>query len=159
MLTHFSVPAPPMETLYPISLPLPLQGCSPTHPLTPASLPSHSPTLEHQTFTGTRASSPIDAPKGRPLLHMQLEPCVSLQVYSMVSGLVSRSSEGFSCLLLLFFPWGCIPLQLIQYFLLLLHWRPHSQSNGWLRTPKSVFVRHWQSLSGDSYIRLLSAST
>jgi hypothetical protein len=30
---------------------------------------------------------------------------------------------------------------------------------GWLRASASVFVRHWQSLSGDSCIRLLSAST
>jgi hypothetical protein len=34
-----------------------------------------------------------------------------------------------------------------------------AQFNGWLGTSTSVFVRHWQSLSGDSYIRLLSAST
>jgi hypothetical protein len=34
---------------------------------------------------------------------------------------------------------------------------PHAQSNGWLWSSASVFVRLWQSLSGDSYIRLLSA--
>ena len=34
-----------------------------------------------------------------------------------------------------------------------------SQSNGWLGASTFVFVRHWQSLSGDSYIRHLSAST
>jgi hypothetical protein len=37
--------------------------------------------------------------------------------------------------------------------------RPCIPSNGWLRTSISVFVRHWQSLSGDSYIRILSSST
>jgi hypothetical protein len=31
--------------------------------------------------------------------------------------------------------------------------------NGWLQASTSVFVKHWQSLSGDSYTRLLSAST
>ena len=36
----------------------------------------HSPTLQHQAFTGTRASPPIDAQQGHPLLHMQLEPWV-----------------------------------------------------------------------------------
>jgi hypothetical protein len=39
-----------------------------------------------------------------------------------------------------------------------LHWGPCAQSNGWLRASTSVFVRHWQSLLTDSYIRLLSAS-
>ena len=36
---------------------------------------------------------------------------------------------------------------------------PCAQSNGWLWVSTSVFVRHWQSLSEDSYIRLLSSST
>ena len=40
------------------------------------------------------------------------------------------------------------------WVLLLDHWRPCAQSNGWLWASTSVFVRHWQSLSGDSYIRL-----
>jgi hypothetical protein len=36
---------------------------------------------------------------------------------------------------------------------------PCAQSNGWLKVSTSVFVRLWQSLSGDSHIRLPSAST
>jgi hypothetical protein len=52
----------------------------PTHPHTPSSLPWHSPTLGHQAFTGPRVSSPIDTPQGHPLLHMQMEPWVSLCV-------------------------------------------------------------------------------
>jgi hypothetical protein len=36
---------------------------------------------------------------------------------------------------------------------------PCAQSNGWLQASTSVFVRFWQSLSGDSHIRLPSAST
>jgi hypothetical protein len=43
-----------------------------TYPPTPASQPSHSPTLGHQPFTGPK-TSPIDAQQGHPLLHMQLE--------------------------------------------------------------------------------------
>ena len=35
----------------------------------------------------------------------------------------------------------------------------NAQSNGWLQASASVFVRFWQSLSGDSYIRLLSVCT
>jgi hypothetical protein len=37
--------------------------------------------------------------------------------------------------------------------------RTPAKSNGWLWSSISGFVRLWQSLSGDSYIRLLSAST
>jgi hypothetical protein len=47
----------------------------PTHPLT--SPPSNSPTLEHPLrLQGPRASPPIDAWQGHPLLHVQLGPCV-----------------------------------------------------------------------------------
>jgi hypothetical protein len=40
----------------------------PTHSL-PASPPLHYPTLENLAFTKPRASSPIDARQGHPLLH------------------------------------------------------------------------------------------
>jgi hypothetical protein len=43
------------------------------NPPTPTSWPWHSPILGHRTFTGPRASLPIDDPLGHPLLHMQLE--------------------------------------------------------------------------------------
>jgi hypothetical protein len=50
------------------------------NPPTPASWPWQSPILGHRTFTGPRASPPIDDQLGHPLLHMQLElqvpPCV-----------------------------------------------------------------------------------
>jgi hypothetical protein len=56
--------------------------------------------------------------------------------------------------------WGCkSPQLLLQSLLQLLHLEPSAQSNGWLRASASVFVKFWQSLSGDSHIRLLSAST
>jgi hypothetical protein len=47
-----------------------------TNPPTPASWPWHSPILGFRTFTGPRASPPIDDWLGHPLLHMQLEPQV-----------------------------------------------------------------------------------
>ena len=56
--------------------PLPLL----TNPPTPASLSWNSPTLGHQTFSGPRASPPIDFQQGHPLLHMLLEPWVPLCV-------------------------------------------------------------------------------
>jgi hypothetical protein len=47
----------------------------------------------------------------------------------------------------------------LESILYLLHWGSCAQSSGWLRGFTSVFVRQRQSLSGDIYIRLLSAST
>jgi hypothetical protein len=41
-------------------------------------------------------------------------------------------------------------------FSLTLPWGPHAQSNSWLGASASVFIRLWQRLSGESYIRLLS---
>ena len=40
------------------------------------SWPWHSPILGHRSFTGPRASPPIDDRLGHPLLHIQLEPQV-----------------------------------------------------------------------------------
>jgi hypothetical protein len=51
------------------------------------------------------------------------------------------------------------PLQLLQSFPQLLYWGPCAQTDGWLQALVSVLVRIWQSLSGDSHIRLPSAST
>ena len=71
------------------------------HP--PASLSWHSPTLGHQ---------PIQA-QG-PLLPLMSIPCYicslhhgSLHVYSLVGGLVPRSSGSTGWFILLFFLWGC----------------------------------------------------
>jgi hypothetical protein len=46
----------------------------------------------------------------------------SLHVYSLVGGLVPGSSGGLGWLILLFHPWVCKPLHLLQFFLQLLHW-------------------------------------
>jgi len=66
-----------------------------------------------------------------------------LHVYSLVGGLVPGSSWGSGWLILLFFLWGCKPLQLLQSFLQLFHWWPHAQSNDWLWVLASVFVWLW----------------
>ena len=50
-----------------------------TNPPTPASLSWCSPTLGHQAFSGPRAGSPpIDVQQGHPLLHIHLDPWVTL---------------------------------------------------------------------------------
>jgi hypothetical protein len=50
----------------------------------------------------------------------------TLNVYSLIGGLVPWSSEGSGWFVLLFFLCGCIPLQLLQSSLQLLHWGPCS---------------------------------
>jgi hypothetical protein len=103
-------PCFPFRNPYPI---LP----TPSHPHTPASLPSHSPTLVHRAFTGPRTSPPIDVQQVHPLLYMNLEPWVPLCV---LCGWWFSSWElwgGSGWLILLFFLQGCKLLQLLQFFL------------------------------------------
>jgi hypothetical protein len=149
MLSPFLVSPP--KTPYP--LPLPLL----TNPSTPASWPWHSPILGQRTFTGPRASPPIDDQLGHPLLHMWLEPWVPPCV---------------------FFGWWFSPRELWGYWLV--HIVPpmglQTTSAPWVLSLASLLgnlcLVQWmsvnihfctcqvlQSLSGDSYIRLLSASS
>jgi hypothetical protein len=111
-----------------------------------------------QDFTGLSASPPIDAWQGHPLLHMQLEPWVPPCVLC---------GSWFS-------PWQLWGIWLVDIVVLPMGLQiPSAPSvcdltpplvsprSGWcwLCASLSVFVRHWQSLSGNSYTRLLSASS
>ena len=130
----------------------------PTPPLTNPPTPTSLPTPGHRTFTGTRASPPIDDQLGHPLLHMQLEPWVSPCVLF---------SWWFSPWEL----WGCwlvhivVPSMALQnpsapwVLSLVPPLRTLSSVHGWLGASTSVFVRHWYSPSGYCYISLLSTST
>jgi hypothetical protein len=84
MLSPFLVFPP--KTPYPFPSPLL------TNLPTPVSWPWQSPILGHRTFTGPRASPPIDDWPGYPLLHMQLEPWVPPCVF--FGDLVPGSSGG-----------------------------------------------------------------
>jgi len=95
-----SIPCPPLL----------LWGCSPT----PTSLPCHPPTLGNWAFTGPRTSPLSDAWQGHPLLHMGPEPLV---ISCALFGWWFSPSGGSGWLILLFFLWGCKPLQLFQSFL------------------------------------------
>lgn len=53
----------------------------------------------------------------------------SLHVFSLVGGLDPEHSGGSVWLILLFFLWGWNPLQLLQFFLYLLHFGPCAQSD------------------------------
>jgi hypothetical protein len=137
---------PPQKLLTPSLLPLLLWGCSPTHPPNPTSLPSIPLHWGiYRAFIGPRTSPPIDAWQGHPLLHMHLEPCVLLGWWLS--------------------PWE---LWLVDAVVLPMGLQtPSAPSDLSLTSPlasyaqqsSSVFVRLWWGLSGDSYIRLLSAST
>jgi hypothetical protein len=80
--------------------------------LTPSSLPEHSPTLGIKSSQDQGPFLPL-----RPYKAILCYICgwsyESLHVYSLVGGLVPRSSGGrgrAGWLLLLFFLWGCNPL-------------------------------------------------
>ena len=156
MSSPFQVSHP--ETPYPIPLPLPLWGFSPTHPSTSVFLPWHSPTLRHQTPSGPRAAPPTDVQQGHPLPHVRREPWVApCELFGWWSnprdlwgvwpvGTIAPSM-GLQTLLTPSVPYPIPPSGTL------------CSVNGWLQASASVFVSLWQSPSGDSYIRLLSAST
>jgi hypothetical protein len=97
-----------------LSLPLSLLLRVLPYPPIPISPPWHSLTLGNWAFTGPRASPPIDARQCHPLLHIQLElwvpPCVLFCWWFSPWEL-----WGSGWLILLFFLWGCKPLQLLQF--------------------------------------------
>jgi hypothetical protein len=83
----------------------------------------------------------------------------SLRAYFLVGGLVPGSSERVWLVDIVVLPIGLQSPSAPSVLPQLLHWGLCAQSNGWLQASASVLVRLWQSLSGDSYIRVLSAST
>jgi len=110
---------PLWKTPLPCPLPQFLWECFPTDqpsPSPPASLYWQSLILGNQVFTGTRASPPIDAQQGHPLIHMQLDPWVppcELFGWFLIPG-----SFRVSGWLMFFFFCDCKPPQLLQSFLL-----------------------------------------
>ena len=105
--THPSHPILPPLCLYEGAPP-------PTHPLLPhcSSIPLH---------WGIKPPQDQGAPL--PLMPDKVILCYicswshgSFHVYSLVGGLVPGSSRGTGLLILLFFLWGCRPLQLLQKF-------------------------------------------
>jgi hypothetical protein len=90
----------------------------------------------------------------RVLLHPPTHSCLTALAFLYTKASILQRTKG------LLSHWCQIrPLQLLQSFPKLLHWGPWAQFNSWLWAYASVLVRIWQSLSGNSCIRLLSAST
>lgn len=128
---------------------------SPLHHSFPQLLPQllASPFTGQQAYTVLSTSPPIDA----VLYHICSRSHGPNHVYCLVGDLVPESSEGSGSLILLFFQWGCNPLQLLHSF-------PNSSlgSTGsvqWLAVIMCTCLRCLQSLSEDSSIGFLSASS
>jgi hypothetical protein len=144
MLSPFPVVVPPNPLPHP---PFPASMRVLPHPLIHSHLP-HSP-----AFSYTGASSLHRTITWRPYKAILCYICGwshgSLHVYFLVGDLVPGSSEG------VWFVVVVLPMGLQT---------PSAPSVFSLTPPSvcasiSVFVRLWQSFSGDSYIRLLSASS
>jgi len=160
MYLHFKSYPLPWFPLQNPTIPSPLSASMRVLPHSPtlSSLPWYSPTLGNEDFIGPRASPPIDARQCHSLLHRQLEPWVPPCVFfgwwfgpwELWGNLVGWycSSYGVANPFSFFSPFSDSP-----------QWGPRAQSKGWLWASALVFVRLWQSLSGDSYNRLLSGST
>ena len=127
-------------------------ACPPTHQLPPyhTSMPLHWGIKSPQD-----QAPPLSLPDKAILCYICSWSYGPLHVYSLLPGLVPGRSEGSGWLIVMFFPWGCKTMKLLQFFSKLLHWRPRVQSGGWLQVSTSVL----QSLSGNIHRRLLSASS
>ena len=156
MLSIFPIPL--LKSTIPPSLSLLLWGCSHTQSSTPGSLLWYSSTLEHQAFSGPKPFLPLMFNKGT-LCYISGWSHGNFHVHSLVGGFIAGSSGLSVCLILLFFLKVANTFSSFSPFSNFLHWGPHAQSNGWMWALTTVFVWLWQSLSGDRYIRLLSAST
>jgi hypothetical protein len=143
MLSPFLVSSPKIPYL----LPPPLL----TNPPTPASWPWHPLILGHRIFTGPRASPPIDNWLGHPLLHMQLEPWVPPCVF-FGWWFSAKELWGYWLIHIVVPPMG-LQTHSAPWVLSLAPSLRILCSVQWMAVSiHSVFVRHWQSLSGDSYI-------
>jgi hypothetical protein len=145
------IPFPWFPSKSPLSYPL--SPCSPTHPLPLLcpGIPLHWG-IEPSQDQGTL----LPLMSNKDICYICSWSHRSLHVYSLVGGWVPGSSGGSGWFILLFLLWG-LQLPSVPWVLSL---APPlgTLCNGWLRASTSVFVRPWQSLSRDNYIRLLSES-
>jgi hypothetical protein len=112
ILSPFLVSLPPRNPLSHLPSPCFYEGVpTPTHPLPPP--------RPRFSYTGASIEPSEDQEPLLPLMHNKAILCYICSwslVYSFVDGLVPGSSRG-SGWWILFFLWGCKPLQLLQSFL------------------------------------------
>ena len=134
---------------------------------------SHTPKCTHFHLTDLAfpypGASSLHRTKGLPSNWCQIRPS---------SATYAAGGMGPSMctlwLVVFFFPWELRGFWLVDIVVLLMGLQTpsspsvlpltpplgcYAQSRGWLQASASVFVSIWQILSGDSYIRLLSACT
>jgi hypothetical protein len=154
---HFKYfPFPGFLFSNPLSIPpLPVE-CSPTYPH--SIFPHrHSPALGNWIHSGPRASPPTDVQQVHLLPYMASTMSFSMCIFWLVVQFPGAPVD-LAC-------WHCCsihapakPLSSFRPFSNCTIGDPWGYSNGWLWASSSVFVGLWQSLSGDSYITLLSGS-
>jgi hypothetical protein len=144
MLSPFLVS--PLKTPSPSPLPLPLL----TNPPIPTSWPWNSPTLGQGPLLPLMTDLAI-------LCYICSWSHESHHVYSLMNDLVPGNSGGGGYWLdhIVVPPMGLLTPSAPCSFLSLLHWGLCAHSKGRLQRSTSVFVRHWWSLSRDSYNWLL----
>jgi hypothetical protein len=154
----------PLETFYPI-LPPPASMRVLSHPPTHTFLTPQPHISLHWGMEPSQDQGPLLSlmPNKAILCYICSWSHESLHVYSLVCGSVPGSSGGSGWLILLFLLWVANPFSsfsdLSNSYIKDPIKETCAQSSGWLQTSTSVFFRFWQSLSWDSYIRLLSACT
>ena len=114
------------------------------YPPTPTSWPGSNSVLGHITFARPRGLS------SQWWLTRQSSATYAAR---------DMSSGGTGWFILLFHLYGCRPLQLLVYFLSVLHWGPCVPFYRWLWASTYDFSRHWHSHKRESYIRVLSAKS
>jgi hypothetical protein len=151
------LPEIPIPSIFFTPPPL-LWGCSSTYPPIPASPPGIP---LHWDIKPSQDQGPLLPlmPYKAILCYICIQNHGSFHVYSLIGGPVPWSSRGSGPLTLLLPPRGLQTSSAPSVPSLTHPSGPQAQSNDCLWKSASVFVRLWQSLSGDSYIRLLSAST
>ena len=139
--------SPPSSCLYE-GAPPPTHSCLPAMPFLYTGALSTS---------GPRAS-PTDVQQGHPLLHMLLEPWVPPCV---LFGWLFSPRELWEVWLvdIVVLSMGLQTPSVPSFLSLTPPLGSYAQCKGWLLASASVLVRVWQSLSGDSYISLLSVSS
>ena len=141
----------PLKTPYPITPP-------PSHQQTHLCFLLHAfPYTGESSLLRTKGLYSHWWPKGHTLLHMQLEPWVPPGVF-IGWWLSLWELWGYWLVYIVVLSTGLQAHSALLVFYLL-HWGRRAQFNGWLRESTSIFLRHWHSFSGDSYMRLWPAST
>jgi hypothetical protein len=142
---------------FPSKIPYPLPPPPAPQPTHFHFWPWHSPILGHRTFTVPRASFSIDDRLGHPLLHMQLEPRVPPRVFC--DWWFSPKELWGYCLVHIDVPLMGLQTPSAPWVLSLAPSLGTLCSVHWMTVNIYCICQSLADLSGDSFIRLLSANS